>query len=554
MVCRSSELRCVAGGFVWWYSKRAMVPRRQPPRGTPWALLLAALLACAPPRMAPSSAPGHARTLVLYDDTGPYAWLGELYAAGAGVLASHFGSWRPTAISAYQRGAMSGFDAAVYIGSSYGQPLPQGFIDDVMAGKTRVVWVAQNLWQLAQRTPDFDARYGFRPGPVDRGPFHAVTYKGVRLARAADAAEGLTAIDAIAPDTVKVLARAERDDGSSVPWAVRSGHLTYVAENPMAYVTPGDRFLAFSDLLFDALAPSTPPRHRAVVRIEDVTARSSPAALRAVADALSARRVPFAIALIPVYVNPRSGERLSIADAPEVLEALHYMLDHGGTLVLHGYTHQYEIEKNPFSGVTGDDFEFYRAHVDASGVVLDGPVPGDSAAWAEDRVSRGLEEVTRAGLPRPGVFEYPHYAGSPVDSRAIARKIDIAFQRETIFAGALRGKDEDTSRSLGLPLPYVVDDLYGWSVVPENLGNYAPTSILGRAPETPELIVERARSLLVVRDGVAGFFFHPIYDRSILERIVDDITALGYTFVSVESLSASSATAARASRGPHAAR
>ena len=65
---------------------------------------------------------------------------------------------------------MSGFDAAAYIGSSYGQPLPQGFIDDVMAGKTRVVWVAQNLWQLAQRTPDFDA-LRLPPGPVDQSRF-----------------------------------------------------------------------------------------------------------------------------------------------------------------------------------------------------------------------------------------------------------------------------------------------------------------------------------------------------------------------------------------------
>ena len=117
-----------------------------------------------------------------------------------------------------------------------------------------------------------------------------------------------------------------------------------------------------------------------------------------------------------------------------------------------------------------------------------------------------------------------------MDSRAIARKIDIAFQRETIFAGALRGKDEDTLRSLGLPLPYVVDDLYGWAV-PENLRNYAPTSILRPRPETPRAHRRARPPLLVVRDGVAGFFFTRFTTVRSFERINDDITAVGYVRV-----------------------
>jgi len=32
-------------------------------------------------------------TLVLYDTTGPWGWLGEIYATMAGNLASHFGAW-----------------------------------------------------------------------------------------------------------------------------------------------------------------------------------------------------------------------------------------------------------------------------------------------------------------------------------------------------------------------------------------------------------------------------------------------------------------------------
>src|SRR5690606_24686051 len=105
--------------------------------------------------------------------------------------------------------------------------------------------------------------------------------------------------------SAEVLAEAiHAADGQRVPWAVRHENLTYIGENPMAYVTSNDRYLAFCDLLFDALAPATPERHRALVRIEDVSPASEPAALRAIADYLHSEGVPFGIATIPSYEDP----------------------------------------------------------------------------------------------------------------------------------------------------------------------------------------------------------------------------------------------------------
>ena len=90
-------------------------------------------------------------------------------------------------------------------------------------------------------------------------------------------------------------------DGTSRPWAVRVGGLTYVAEVPFTYVSFDDRYLVIADLLFDLLAPKTTPRHRALVRIEDVGPHSDPAQLRQIADYLHSRNVPFAVAVFPVY-------------------------------------------------------------------------------------------------------------------------------------------------------------------------------------------------------------------------------------------------------------
>ena len=180
--------------------------------------------------------PPGARVLIVFDDGGPYGWLGELYAAGAGTLASHFGPWAAVPSSAYPAGALRHFEAALYVGSTFDQPLPAAFLDDVLAGETPITWLGHNLPQLARHAPDLSARFGFTPGELDRAAIRWLEYQGVRLAPGtgvrrlrlwAGAREGPRAGDGGA---------GRRDDvaGRSAP------HLTFVGENPLAYVVPGD--------------------------------------------------------------------------------------------------------------------------------------------------------------------------------------------------------------------------------------------------------------------------------------------------------------------------
>src|SRR5207244_9686768 len=56
-----------------------------------------------------SGLPGSATqtsTLVLYDTTGPWGWLGEIYATMAGNLASHFGAWDGMPVVSYAAGTL----------------------------------------------------------------------------------------------------------------------------------------------------------------------------------------------------------------------------------------------------------------------------------------------------------------------------------------------------------------------------------------------------------------------------------------------------------------
>ena len=70
-------------------------------------------------------------------------------------------------------------------------------------------------------------------------------------------------------------------------------------------MTESDRYLAFSDLLFNALDPAAPPVHQALVRLEDVSPGiDTPQQLEADADYLYSQHIPFSVGVIPEYLDP----------------------------------------------------------------------------------------------------------------------------------------------------------------------------------------------------------------------------------------------------------
>jgi hypothetical protein len=72
-------------------------------------------------------------------------------------------------------------------------------------------------------------------------------------------------------------------------------------------------------------------------------------------------------------------------------------------------------------------------------------------------------------------------------------------------------------------------------VIPENLGNYEPDPWVGYRAWYVDDILRCADKNLVVRDGFASFYFHPFYDITKLQEIVQGVKAKGYTFVPVSS-------------------
>ena len=518
---------------------------------------------------------GKAATLVLYDETDEPATNGELYAVATGNLVTHFGTVDIKAAADYADNAMTEYDAVVYIGTDSSTTPPQTFLDDVISLDVPVLWVGKNLNATAaeqgDRTASFQAEFGWDPTEtrtVSSDLIHTVRYNDKDVARYTESVATLETPVIGSEDAADVLATAqcrrddapvscvsgEADGAQEVPWAVRSKNLTFVSEIPLDYIDENDTYLIYSDLFYDLLAPETAPVKQAAVRLEDVGPESDPADLRAVADYLHEAGAPFQVAVMPIHIA-RTPDRddwygLSLLDRPEVVDALKYMQDRGGMLIQHGTTHQFGTLDNPYSGRTGEDYEFYRFGCSATAqqpyefgdcentsyIRQIGRVSEDDVDQHRTRIEQGRQVMIDAGLGEPEIFETPHYAASPNAYAAMTEVYGKRYEQSDYFAGILSGEPSEAGRAYSQHFPYSVHDIYGSKVYPENLGNITESEQNNHAVRDPEFLVSRAEAHLAVRESTASFFFHPYLDISYLKDTVEGIQALGFEFVPVTEL------------------
>lgn len=477
--------------------------------------------------------------LVLCDSKTQWGWLGDLYATQLTNLLSHFQiPVTRKAVKNYAAGDIERYGATFYVGAIYGEALPAAFKAEVMATNKPVCWIGLNLRQIAQNAtqtaanPAFTNRFGFRYVADDTTGYPVVTYNGYRLTKEIDdpmISKAEITNSALA-QAVAMCTGAKKPD---TPYIVHGANLWYVVDMPFSYVSDTDRYLAFADILHDVLDIAHPARRRAYLRIEDISPASDPVVLRTVIDYLASEGVPFGISLIPEYRDPlgaynrRKALTIKLAQRPEMLATLLYATQHGGEILQHGYTHQYSNLKNPYGGVSGEDYEFYRVTLNsAKQEVYRGPVPEDSQAWARNRVNTGRTALLNAGLT-PVAWNTPHYIASNVDYKAFRQVYAIAMDRPTTYVTAANG----ALHSEGQLVPYVLyNDQYGFTRIPETIGYLDPWN----APlALPAALLARATANQAVRDGWAGCYYHPDVDLVYLQDLIAGLKAQGYQFTNV---------------------
>jgi uncharacterized protein YdaL len=516
------------------------------------------------------SPPSGPSTLVLYDAPAgsQYEKLGLSYAIMLRNLLGHFDARVDLVpMQQYRAGQIDAHAATFYLGSDYNSPLPPAFLADAAVTGSTLVWFKYNLWELAgdpaydftaSRGLSFTGLRGMNAEPSAQTPnpgfFDRIRYKGLDFVKyyAWDAATHLIQADpeigvVAVTDPAKaatLVSVTNSVSGEQAPYVVRSGHFWYVADMPFSYIGPRDRYLVIADLLHDMLGIQHAESHRAMVRLEDMDAKVSVPVMKKLTDMLAGRHIPFSMAVIPHYRDPLGyanggvAEDIPLARADHLRQSIDYALAHGAEVVMHGYTHQYDAVANPWTGVSGDDYEFWN-------IVANTPVAEDSAEWAYGRLSAGLSELIANGY-HPVAWETPHYEASARTSKTVPVVFPTTYQRVVYFTAdqpdfsAPAGKDY----MAGQLFPYVIQrDYYNQRVLPENLGNIEydirkvdPMSYFNYTWQDIYLNAQYAHT---VRDGFASFFFHPFWAEpdmdtpgyADLQQLVDAITRLGYTWV-----------------------
>ncbi|VFD70157.1 cell wall anchored protein [Clostridioides difficile] len=292
------------------------------------------------------------------------------------------------------------------------------------------------------------------------------------------------------------------DTLNKYPYIINDKNLFYVSKLDL----DGVLFYIFCDSLNDIFNIKTFDKGRIFVRIEDVHAFREPKNLVEIADYLSSKNIPFTIALIPAYVNPKNHKVITLSESPEIVKAIKYMQDKGGTVILHGYTHQYKKEE-----VSGEGYEFWNGKKDE-------PLKENMKIFVKDRVLNGLRVCIENGI-YPLAFEAPHYAMESEGYKELKKYFST-------YMGQHQNNDKKFSTNT---YPYIIRDTEEFNIfIPENLGYIDPEDKF-----TFQNIKENLDKLSIVRGFSGGFFFHSYLNIEYLKNTIEYLEKQNIEFMNL---------------------
>lgn len=526
----------------------------------------------------------------------PNRFFGRIHTLFIQNLMGHFPRWQQiiVPIQQYSKNQLDKCDANIYLGTYFKSEPPKPFLSDFVKTKRNVMWLGYHLWMLPEKdlAQLFGVSFkGLSSLGEDQSFFKYYHYKGevfekygewdAKDPRKFNAAFELVVLEQSEspPPESHIISWAEHSKShNKIPYLVVNQNHWYMAESPFAFATEKDRYLIFTDLLFDFLneAPRRVGNRPAFVRFEDIHPNLPLWQLETYTHIFETAGIPFSISLIPIFADPlmvqvddKAERFVTIAQRTYFKEFLRRAETKRASIILHGITHQYQSIKNPFNGLSGDDFEFWDG-------VNQKPIPEDSADYVLSRLELGWQ-LTKSSEFTPVAWLTPHYQASPLDFILFGQLFHWNIGRVVYFPHhhnqdsrlpeELTFESSDTlnhearlkllnSITVRFPsglkpsgqfFPYEIwGDVYGQRLVPENLGNVQP--FLNEQVHKTQSISEMlscAKRNRVLRDHWASLFIHPVLvlprseeglgdypgDGNQVQSFLRDIQTLGYEFI-----------------------
>ncbi|MCR1934826.1 DUF2334 domain-containing protein [Clostridium tepidum] len=256
----------------------------------------------------------------------------------------------------------------------------------------------------------------------------------------------------------------------------------------------------------------------ALVRLEDITSNQrykTPEALeklRIISDYLCSKKIPFHIAWVPRYLDPKNNidddasKDFNMHNA-NFIYTLDYFIDRGGIIGLHGYTHQ-----------AGD-----AASID--GIEFDG-MTNNIEPVIRERVKKAIQCAKELDIPI-GFFESPHYAATDEEMQIIEQYFNYMYDPPKFASRNNIAKRQSKDRMVSYiptPLDYV-DGIKHADKVIENINNLDENT-LGSFFYHPSI----ESSFIKLKNNKDGSIEYTYEDNSPLKNIIKAFEKNNYEF------------------------
>lgn len=306
---------------------------------------------------------------------------------------------------------------------------------------------------------------------------------------------------------VRALLVGKDDANKEYSLFIQKDHSFYLATTSLAM--PLSTFIA--EVLHEVFSADHAHAYQGYIRLEDVHPLVEADKLMAIAELLKERGIPYMVAVIPVYIHPKTKEKHYLSDSEDLLETLKFVQKNGGSIVMHGYTHQFRDSE------TGEGFEFWdvehnmpiyhRANEQpVKQTRADFSSEADYQAYLsekkqkesnyiEGKLTKGIHELANYGL-YPLAFEAPHYTMSQ-------NGYQITSTFFSTYVGQLQLSDQNWQIMMEAPYETNPSFLHGMRLLPETIGYIENSSY---ALEKMDKAIKRQ---MVLRDGMIAGFYHP---------------------------------------------
>ncbi|MCY7437788.1 DUF2334 domain-containing protein [Bacillus altitudinis] len=191
---------------------------------------------------------------------------------------------------------------------------------------------------------------------------------------------------------------------------------------------------------------------------------------------VTARHIPFLLAVTPIWIDPATGDEVTLSDRPKLVHVLKQLQSNGASVVLHGFSRTYRTEES------GNGFEFWDVKYDQP-VTSNEPEKADQqlnksffpnekdfnayitsnqhqeAIYTEEKLTKGIELLAQQGL-YPLAFEVPNDAISLQGYKVISRHMSSLF-------GQVQLSDRTWKSSSESPFLSTPAMLHGMTLYPE---------------------------------------------------------------------------------------